>query len=96
MQKVKIKGLAVSAGWIFVVWGTLVLIKGFYDLFWGEPEANYFSPQKWDFISQRQWLTWSGFEVTYGLACIGIAYLVREYAKRLPEYIERQGTLNRN
>lgn len=59
-------------------------------MFWGEPEANYFSPNKWDYISQNQWLTWAGFELAYGLACAGMGYLLWKYSKRYPEYITRQ------
>lgn len=90
MEKIKIRGLVVAAGLIFFVWGTLISIKGFYDAFWGEPEANMYSPSKWDFISQHQWFTWSGFEVAYGLACVCTAFLLHEYARRIPEYIERK------
>ena len=91
MKKIKIRGLVICSGWIFVVWGFVVSIKGFWDVFVGEPEANLYSPNKWEFISKKQWLTWSGFEITYGLACIAIAYVLWNYAKRLPEYIERSG-----
>ena len=89
MKKVKIRGLASTAGWIFFVWGALVALKGFWDLFIGEPEANIYSPEKWQFISRKQWMTWSGFEVTYGIACLGVAYLLWRYSKRLPEYLEK-------
>lgn len=90
MKKIKIRGLASIAGWIFIIWGIIVTLKGFWDVFLGEPEANIYSPNKWDFISQKQWLTWSGFEIAYGLACVGITYLIWEYAKFLPEHIEKQ------
>jgi hypothetical protein len=89
MKKIKIRGLALSAGWIFLIWGALVALKGFWDVFWGEPEANFYSSAKWEFISKHQWLTWSGFEITYGVACIGVAYLLRKYAQYLPDYIEK-------
>ena len=90
MEKIKIRGLYKISGWIFLCWGALVSAKGFYDCFWGEPEANLFSPNKWDFVSKKQWLTWSGFEIAFGLACVGLYYLLREYSKHLPEYIERK------
>ncbi|MBN1621216.1 MAG: hypothetical protein JW871_01345 [Endomicrobiales bacterium] len=89
MRKVKIRGLVRCAARIFLVWGSIVAIKGVWDVFWGEPEANLYSPNKWDFISQKQWLTWSGFEITYGLACVAISYILFKYAWRLPEYIEQ-------
>jgi len=88
MEKKKIRGLVFGAGWIFLVWGIVVTIKGFWDSFLGEPEANLYSPHKWDFITQSQWLNWAGFEIAYGFACIFIALVLRSYARRLPEYIE--------
>ncbi|MBN1824398.1 MAG: hypothetical protein JW803_08775 [Endomicrobiales bacterium] len=90
MEKIKVRGLVRSAGWIFVAWGGLVAVKGFWDVFLGEPEANYYSLNKWDFVSQKQWLTWSGFEITYGLACVAIALVLWKYAPRLPEFIEKR------
>ncbi|HBU70296.1 MAG TPA: hypothetical protein DEE98_07955 [Elusimicrobia bacterium] len=90
MENIKVRGLPVISGWIFIFWGIVVSLKGFYDAFWGEPEANIYSPKKWEFISQQQWLTWSGFEITFGLACVGVAFLLFAYSKRLPEYIERE------
>ncbi len=75
---------------IFLCWGVIVAIKGIYDSFWGEPESNLFSPNKWDFVSKHQWLTWSGFEVAFGAACICIFFLLLEYSKKLPEFIERK------
>lgn len=69
---------------MFLAWGGVVMCKGFWDAFIGEPEANLFSPAPWQFVTRQQWLTWSGFEITYGLACIGIALLLRAYAPRVP------------
>ncbi len=89
MKKFKIRGLVTSACWIFFSWGAIIVLKGIWDLFWGEPEANIYSRYKWEYISQHQWLTWSGFEVTYGLACLGTAYLLRKYSERVPEYITK-------
>jgi hypothetical protein len=94
MEKIKIRGLVRSAGWLFIIWGAVVTAKGFWDAFFGEPESNLYSPEKWEFITRHQWLTWSGFEITYGLACMGIALLLWRYAVRLPEYRERP-TVNR-
>ncbi|OGR84654.1 MAG: hypothetical protein A2901_07430 [Elusimicrobia bacterium RIFCSPLOWO2_01_FULL_54_10] len=89
MEKVKIRGLVRIAGWIFHVWGGLVAFKGLYDSFFGEPEANLYSPEKWEFVTQEQWLRWSGFEIAYGLACIGLGFACWEAAKRLPDWVER-------
>lgn len=90
MEKIKIRGLLKNASIIFILWGVFVLVKGLWDLFIGEPEANMYSLNKWDFISMKQWLTWSWFEVIYGITCITIAYFLLKYSKRLPIYILRK------
>jgi hypothetical protein len=88
-EKVKIRGLATIAGWIALGWGLAFGFAGLFHAFIGEPEANVYSLEKWQFVSQEQWLRWSGFEITYGLACMGLGLLCWEYAKRLPEWISR-------
>ena len=88
-EKIKIRGLVRTAGWIFNLWGGVVAFKGLYDSFFGEPDANFYSPEKWQFVTQEQWLRWSGFEITYGLACIAVGVLGWEIGKRLPEWIIR-------
>jgi len=95
MEKIRIKGLVIISGWIFLCWGTIIALKGLYDMFWGEPEANLFSPHKWEFVTRQQWMTWSGFELTYGICCIGIYYLLRRYSAFLPDYIERKYEQNK-
>ncbi len=70
------------SSWIFRIWGALVSLKGFFDAAFGEPEANMFSPDKWDFISYNQWLRWSGFEITYGIFCFAFGYFLFELAKK--------------
>jgi len=94
MEKIKVRGLVRIAGWIFICWGAVAALKGFWDAFLGEPEANLYSPKPWEFISRNQWFTWAGFEITYGLACIAIAFLLWKYAVRLPEYMERPQAVN--
>ena len=89
MEKVKIRGLVRIAGWLLNIWGGVVAFKGLYDCFFGEPEANYYSLEKWQFVTQDQWLKWGGFEMAYGLACMGLGWACWETAKRLPEWIER-------
>ena len=74
---------------IFTGWGGLVALKGLWDLFGGEPEANLYAPAKWAFVTEPQWMRWAGFELTYGLACLGLAWYCRRWAHRLPETIER-------
>jgi hypothetical protein len=60
-----------------------------YDLFVGEPEANLYSPQKWQFVTQEQWLRYGGFELAYGLSCLALAGLLWRYSRFLPEFVER-------
>ena len=88
-EKVKIRGLARLAGWGFAVWGGLVALKSLYDLVWGEPEANLYSARPWEFVTQEQWLRWSGFELAYGLACLALAWYAWSFARWLPEMVER-------
>jgi hypothetical protein len=89
MEKIKIRGLVHISGRIFFVWGVFVGLKGFWDAFIGEPEANFFSPHKWEFVTKQQWFTWSGFEVAYGAASILAALVLFYYAKRLPDFVKR-------
>ena len=63
--------------------------KGLYDLFIGEPEANLYSVEKWQFVTQQQWLRYAGFELAYGLALIALAVVIKKYSRFLPETIER-------
>lgn len=90
MKKIKIRGLIVIAGTIFLLWGGIIILKGLYDAFWAEPEANYFSPKKWEFVSQNEWLRWSGFELSYGLFCFGFGIYLRKIATSFPEYQEKE------
>lgn len=91
-EKILVRGLVKCAGWIFLIWGIVIALKGMYDSFWGEPEANYFSPEKWDFITQAQWIRYAGFEILYGLACVGVACALWKYASYMPEYYVRTNT----
>lgn len=89
-QKVAVRGLAHAAAWIFFVWGGLMAGKGVWDGLGGEPEANIASAQPWQFVTRQQWRRYAGFELTYGLACLGLGAAARVYGRRLPEYIERE------
>ncbi|MDD5630199.1 MAG: hypothetical protein PHU21_14115, partial [Elusimicrobia bacterium] len=88
-ERIKIAGLARLAAWIFGVWGAVVTLKAFYDLFLGEPEANLFAPRKWAFVTQEQWLRYGGFELAYGLALLGLAGYALKFSRLLPEVVKR-------
>lgn len=89
MEKIKIRGLVRGSGWAFLLWGIMVTLKGIYDALWGEPEANYYSPEPWQFVTKDQWFRYAGFEWAYGMACIGVALLLWRFARRVPDVIER-------
>ncbi|MFI5362885.1 MAG: hypothetical protein ACHQ49_13015 [Elusimicrobiota bacterium] len=88
-ETIKIRGLARLAAAIFAGWGGLVAFKGVWDLAGGEPEANLYSPAKWMFVTEPQWLRYAGFELAYGLACVGLAWYCLRWSRRLPETVER-------
>ena len=89
MEKIKLKGLPRISGAILGAWGMAVSFKALYDLFKGEPEANLYSSVPWQFVTEEQWLRYAGFELTYGLACAGLAWVLFRYSRFLPEWIER-------
>ncbi|MDD5686299.1 MAG: hypothetical protein PHE88_00500 [Elusimicrobia bacterium] len=82
MQKIMYRGVFKGSGWIFVVWGVIVALKGFYDAFLGLPES--------EFVTLAKWTKYAGFEIVYGLACIVVGLVVFEFSKRIPEVIERE------
>ncbi len=88
-ERVKVRGLARLAACLMGGWGVLVAPKGLYDLFWGQPEANLYSPAPWQFVTLEQWRRYAGFELLYGLACLGLAWYLVRYARFLPEWVER-------
>ena len=89
MEKVKIRGLARIAAWIFAVWGSVVAVKALYDLFIGEPEANLYAPRPWAFVTRAEWMRYGGFELAYGLALVALAWFAFRYSHFLPEVLER-------
>ena len=68
----------------------MILLKGLYDLGWGEPDANLYSPAKWAFVSLEQWRRYSRFELVYGVACCLIAAYLLRLARFVPETIKRR------
>ncbi len=89
MEKIRIRGLAHLASAILGLWGAGIAAKALYDLFLGEPEANLYAQRKWAFVTQEQWLRYAGFELAYGLACLGLSWVLLRYARFLPEFLER-------
>jgi len=89
-EKVAIRGLARLASGFFFVWGGLALAKGLWDFFIGQPEANFFSGEPWQFVTRAQWRRYAAFETTYGLACAALGFFIARVAPRLPEWTERQ------
>ena len=82
MQKIKYRAVFKSSGWIFTVWGMIVVMKGLYDVFVGLPES--------EFVPLANWSKYAGFEVVYGLACIMMGLVIFEFSKKVPEIIERE------
>ena len=88
-ETIKIRGLARLTAAIFAGWGGLVALKGLWDMFVGEPEANLYAPTPWAFVTREQWLRWAGFELCYGLALVGLAWYCLRWGRRLPETVKR-------
>ena len=86
---IKVRGLARLAAAIFAGWGGLAAFKGVYDLLGGQPEANLYAPTPWGFISKEQWLRYAVFELTFGLACLALAWYCLRWGRRLPETVKR-------
>ena len=89
-QRINIRGVPRIAAWIFGVWGAVVVPKSVYDLFRGTPEANLYAPAPWAFVTREQWLRYAGFELFYGLCCLGLAYFLFRYSLLLPETAPRE------
>jgi hypothetical protein len=90
MQKVAVAGLARLAGGILWVWGGCAGAKGAWDCVGGQPEANFFSPRPWLFVTQAQWARYAVFEVVFGIVCVGLGWAAWRYSRRLPEWVERK------
>ncbi|MBI4385948.1 MAG: hypothetical protein HY551_01065 [Elusimicrobia bacterium] len=90
METIKIRGLVRFCGWVFVAWGGLVVLKGFYDLTVGEPESNLYAPTAWAFVSRAQWKRYAAFEVVYGAACAALSWYLFRYSRFVPETLRRE------
>ncbi len=93
IEKIKVRGLANISAWIFLTWGTIVFIDGLLDAFWLEPESNWFSLYKWQFVTIDQWTNYARFEMIYGACCIMIAGLLFHLKNNLPEWRERESRI---
>lgn len=82
MQKIRYRAVFKSSGWIFLIWGGIVTLTGLYDAFFGLPES--------EFVPLANWSKYAGFEVVYGIACVLVGLLIFEFAKRVPEILERE------
>lgn len=90
METIKVRGLVRIPAWMFGVWGAVCAGKGLYDLAGGTPEANLYAPQPWGFVTKAEWTRYAAFEFIYGAVCLGVAFLLWSYAKRLPETVRRK------
>jgi len=74
-ERKEIRGLVKLAGWLFYIWGVLVTIVGFLRL------LNINKPDS-EFVTAADWLRYSVFQVTYGMVCVGVGYLLFLFAKK--------------
>jgi hypothetical protein len=89
-EKVAVAGLGRFAAWILGSVGVLAVLKGAWDLTFGEPEAQFFSAGPWSIVSKSAWLRFGLFEFVFGVACLGLGRAVWIYSRRLPEWKESQ------
>jgi hypothetical protein len=88
-KKMAVRGLAVLAGRLFFAWGIVVSVKGLWDIFYGQPDANFYSPAPWQFVTQAEWRRYAGFELCYGLASLLIGRAIFLFSRKLPVYVEK-------
>lgn len=65
----EIKGLLRLAMWMFYTWGILVTVFGFLRL------VSINKPDS-EFITATEWFRFSVFQITYGMVCVGVGYLI--------------------
>jgi hypothetical protein len=73
--KKEVRGLVKLAGWVFYGWGILVTIYGFLRL------LNINKPDS-EFVTAADWMRFSVFQVTYGMVCVGVGYLLFLFIKK--------------
>ncbi|MDD5132428.1 MAG: hypothetical protein PHH44_07205 [bacterium] len=74
-DKKEIGGLVRLAGWVFYVWGVLVTVYGFLKL------LNIVKPDS-EFVTAADWMRFSVFQITYGMVCVGVGYLLFLFIKK--------------
>jgi len=81
-KEVKLRPVVKAGGWIFIIWGIVVVVKGILDAFIFEPET--------EFIALKEWIRYAGFEIVYGFACILFGLVIFEFSKRVKEKIKKR------
>lgn len=71
----EIRGLLKLAMWLFYIWGILVTAVGILRL------LNINKPDS-EFVTAADWLRFSVFQVTYGMVCVGVGYLIYLYLQK--------------
>ena len=89
-EKVAVAGLARFAGAFFFSCGAIAATKGVWDFAWGRPEARFFSVRPWSIVTQPQWTRFAGFELAFGLVCLGLGWVAWRLSRRLPPWTERR------
>ncbi len=74
-DKKEIRGLVKLAAWMFYSWGVLVTFFGFLRL------LNINKPDS-EFVTVENWLRFSVFQITYGMVCVGVGYLLFLFIKK--------------
>jgi hypothetical protein len=60
---------------VLAILGLGLLLKGGYDMAWGEPYANLFSSRPWEFVSARRFLNFGAAEAFAGALSLALAAL---------------------
>jgi hypothetical protein len=88
-ERVAVAGVARFAAWVFWGVGGVAVAKGAWDLFVGQPEANFFSQQPWSIVSRSSWFRFIGFEIAFGVANGFSGWAVWLFSRRLPPWFGR-------
>jgi len=83
-KRVAVRGVVRFPSVLFFLVGGGAALKGIWDSFFGAPEANVFSPVPWSFVTREEWLRFAGFELAFGLACVGVGLTLWVWSRELP------------